>query len=134
MKISIECEPEHLEMLCDALEEYMRIGLGQFDDLARRIAFRDKDYSKYTEAEFDACCQTKDELEKYFREVERIRRRTMGYDMQVNPYVQNVQDFYSIMKHERWLHYHTPGTPIDCIDGYKPLIMGTLNPPKVTIE
>ena len=59
-KLQITMTTEQARIIKVALEEYFRAPLGQWRDLADRLAFRGFDWDNYTNEEFDKRCMKKE--------------------------------------------------------------------------
>lgn len=98
MKYKIEVDDEQLNIMRIAIEEYFRIRMGQYWDLADTIAFTGFDYDNYTKEEFDRRITSRDTLRDLldgYSRTYRINEKPDDISMAV--------DMWHVIEHQQWL-------------------------------
>lgn len=96
----LEVNEKQLSLIGLALEEYARVRIGQFHDLANDIAFMNFDSSNYTKEEFNTRIANRDEFQEtterlYRKMFPRLHPRTEECD--------TVLDMWQVIRHQQWL-------------------------------
>lgn len=128
-KFVIECTGEQLKLIDTALEEYMRVRMGQFFDLATDLAMKNYDYSDHSEAnrkEFDYRIRNRNDSEETFNAA--FRAALPHYNFNEIYWRKNedqllAEDMWDTIRHQLWLSDPRPDKPQHTVDAYPPLIL-----------
>lgn len=134
-KYILELNKTQVHLLKDALEEYFRIRMGQWSDLADSLASKNIDLSQKNE-------HRKETLERYLIERDAIEKvlKCAGDIIWSGPPFNNpksekqliAEDIWQVIRHELWKN--NPGGNDWCVDSREPL-KGSNEPlPKMRIE
>lgn len=132
MKYRIELTEKQLQVVKIALEEYFRISLNQWRDLADRLAWEDvvlpKEAGPDRDRLFDRTICTRNALHEIFMAAGRILWPT-GTLLGKNEYNLIAQDIWDVIKHQQWKDAGC--LPEWSVDGNKPLHLSKEPMPKI---
>lgn len=122
---TIKCNEHQLRMINTALEEYMRIGFGQFRDLSDRLAFKGFDSQK-NKSTFEARINSRDAAEVVFKAAMDVAQPNRYFDKGIKYKSEDellVEDLRSIIRHELWNSRDDTCDDHWCVDAHPPLIL-----------
>lgn len=135
MKVTIELKEEQLQIMIQALEEYFRCRMNQFDVLADGLANDTFKYDKTNPKNdllFELYIQRRHTLEEILKAVGRI-----AYDTN-NCYssddCRNACDLWSVLRHELYMAHPEQHDGYYDVRSREPIQMGAIELPKVEIE
>lgn len=103
-KYTITVNDAQAEIIENALEEYFRLRLGQFNGLTHDLAFYDFNTGSHTNEEFDECIRRRNAILEKADEIKRIAWPLYGHSpvsrtMREN----NAIDIWHVIQHGRYL-------------------------------
>lgn len=130
--VTMELSETQAKIIQTALEEWFRIRIGQFSDLAEDLVFSDYKKDPKHPEKFDVCLQARDDLNAIFDAAKRIAWPN-GVTKNKSPVqVQIAEDVWSTLRHE--LYIANGGDPNSwCVDARPPLQLGAEPLPKIKI-
>lgn len=131
-KYKIELTETQLRVVNAALEEYFRLPLNQWGDLADRLAFKDFDPDEYTEPEdrseaFDRCIEKRDAARAVFEAAGKILWSHTIPKKDDNQLV--AEDVWQVIRHQ--LYLDSGSTDTWRVDAREPLLLGPEPPAKI---
>jgi len=125
-KITLELNEAQAYTVLAAVEEWFRLRMGQFHDLADGLAFLDYTHDKNKPEAFNRRIQTRDSIEEVLRAATRIAFGNYGVPEKVPPEVHVASDIWSALRYEL--------SPKDAVWDRTPFQMGPEPLPKITVE
>ena len=124
MKYTLEITEKQAEIIKIALEEYFRLRMGQFGDLAEDLAYSGYDRNNHTSDELNARNERRWSAEAVFKaalDVAQPMRKHGVYPEQTIEMLR-AQDIWQVIRHKLWKDRH--GDKDDwCVDARKPMPM-----------
>ena len=124
MKYTLEITEKQAEIIKIALEEYFRLRMGQFGDLADDLAYSGYDRNNHTSDELNARNERRWSAEAVFKaalDVAQPMRKHGVYPEQTIEMLR-AQDIWQVIRHKLWKDRH--GDKDDwCVDARKPMPM-----------
>ncbi len=122
---------KQLRLINEALEEYFRIGMNQWGDLADRIAHIGVDFSPknpHHDRIFDMYIKTRDDVRIVLESAGRI---LWPYGLEKQDESNLIaQDIWQVIRHQLWLDRPDTESMRDCVDSRKPFIQSMEPAPK----
>lgn len=125
MKYILELTEEQAEIIKIALEEYFRLRMNQWSDLANDLAFTGFDYgSSYNIMKFNARIERRDGTQRILEAAMDIAQpmRKHGVYPEQTTEMLRAQDIWQVIRHRLWKDRH--GDKDDwCVDAREPMPM-----------
>lgn len=102
MKYRLTLSEKQMQILQLALEEYFRIRLNQWSDLADDLAFTGLDYKNHTKEEFEARIERRDNAENLFKKAMSEAQPDFYKQKQTEENL-IVQDIWEVIRHQLYL-------------------------------
>ena len=124
-KVIIELTEPQARIALIALEEWFRLRMGQYSDLANALALYDYRYDAEKKEEFNLRMVRRDAIQEMVKAMLRIAFPPYGTPEKVTPETHIASDIWSTLRYEMWSKDEWSSTPFQL--GPEPL-------PKITVE
>lgn len=131
-KYRLELDEEQLSVVNEALEEYFRIRMGQWSDLANDLSSQNVDFCRDNPVVhskvFDRYIDTRDCIKEIFESVSRILREGLR---KKTPRMLVAEDIWQVIRHQQWIDR---GAKDDwCVDAREPMQFSDRPLPKIEV-
>lgn len=124
-KVTIELSEAQARIVLSAIEEWFRLRMGQYSDLANDLAFLGFKHNPGNDREFDRRICKRDAIQEVVKAMLRITFPEYGTPEKIDPEVHVASDIWSALRYELWPKTEWSSTPIQL--GHEPL-------PKIIVE
>lgn len=124
MKYTLEITEKQAEIIRIALEEYFRVRMNQWSDLANDLAFTGFDYGSHDSMKFNARIERRDGTQRILEAAMDIAQpmRKHGIYPEQTTEMLRAQDIWQVIRYRLWKDRH--GDKDDwCVDAREPMCM-----------
>ena len=124
MRYTLELSEEQTEIIKIALEEYFRVRMNQWSDLANDLAFTGFDYGSHDSMKFNARIERRDGTQRLLEAAMDIAQpmRQHGIYPEQTTEMLRAQDIWQVIRNRLWKDRH--GDKNDwCVDAREPMCM-----------
>ena len=124
MKYTLELTEKQAEIIKIALEEYFRVRMNQWSDLANDLAFIDYVHGSHDGLDFNARIERRNSTQRVLEaamDVAQPLRQYGVYPGQTEE-MRRAQDIWQVIRHKLWIDRHGDEDSW-CVDSRKPMCM-----------
>lgn len=124
MRYTLELSEEQAEIIKIALEEYFRLRMNQWGDLANDLAFTGFDYGSHDSMKFNARIERRDGTQRILETAMDIAQpmRKHGIYPEQTTEMLRAQDIWQVIRHQLWVDRHGDEDSW-CVDSREPMCM-----------
>lgn len=132
MKYTLEISEKQAEIIKIALEEYFRLRMNQWGDLANDLAFTGLDYGSHDGMDFNARIERRNGTQRILEAAMDIAQpmRQHGIYPEQTTEMLRAQDIWQVIRHQLWVDRHGDDDSW-CVDSREPMCMSGEALPKM---
>ena len=124
IRYTLELSKEQAEIIKIALEEYFRVRMNQWSDLANDLAFTGFDYGSHDSMKFNARIERRDGTQRILKAAMDIAQpmRKHGIYPEQTTEMLRAQDIWQVIRYQLWVDRHGDDDSW-CVDAREPMPM-----------